>query len=365
MPWETPTLKQTRTLVRDMIRGALPGADANVPNSVLRVMSDNQGALCHLTLQYIDWLALQLIPDTAETEWLDRHGDIWLTNADGSTGRKVATLASGTATFTSDIGVSILIPLGMQLATQEITYETTEQFLTSANGEPTPGPIRALDPGKAGNQEPGTRLQLLTLVPVSGLNGQAIVESLDGGADEENDDDLRVRVLQRIRQPPMGGAQHDYVRWALAVPGVTRAWCAPLEMGIGTVTVRFLMDELRADNDGWPIYTDILTVTEYINTVRPVAVKDFWVLAPIKQHIDAYIKQLTPDTVDVRANIEASLQKMLRDLAKPGQTIYAAWKSFAIMNAPDVQSFQLVNNMDDIMESAGHMAVLGDIVYLP
>lgn len=99
MPWQTPTLSEVRSQVRDLIRGALPGADANVPNSVLRVLSDNQGALCHLTLQYIDWLALQLIPDTAETEWLDRHAYIWLVNADGSTGRKLATFAVGTATF--------------------------------------------------------------------------------------------------------------------------------------------------------------------------------------------------------------------------------------------------------------------------
>ena len=99
MPWSTPTLRDVRSLVRDAVNASLPGADANVPNSVLRVLSDNQGALCHLTLQYVDWLSLQLLPDTAETEWLDRHGDIWLVNADGSTGRKMATLASGTASF--------------------------------------------------------------------------------------------------------------------------------------------------------------------------------------------------------------------------------------------------------------------------
>ena len=96
MPWQTPNLKTVRGLVRDAIRGNLPGADASIPNSVLRVMSDAMGALCHLTLQFIDWLALQLLPDTAEHEWLDRHGSIWLTNSDGTTGRKMATLSIGT-----------------------------------------------------------------------------------------------------------------------------------------------------------------------------------------------------------------------------------------------------------------------------
>ena len=109
MPWSTPTLKAVRTQVRDYIAAVLPGADASVPNSVLRVLSDAMGALCHLCLQYIDWLALQLLPDTAETEWLSRHGAIWLVNADGSIGRKLATQAFGTANFIA-IGLPVVVP---------------------------------------------------------------------------------------------------------------------------------------------------------------------------------------------------------------------------------------------------------------
>ena len=46
VPWDTPTLKEVRSLVRDNVRASLPGADASVPNSVLRVLSDAQGGLC-------------------------------------------------------------------------------------------------------------------------------------------------------------------------------------------------------------------------------------------------------------------------------------------------------------------------------
>ena len=63
MPWATPTLRDVRSAVRDAVNGRLPGADANVPNSVLRVISDAMGALCHLVLQYVDWLSRQLLPD--------------------------------------------------------------------------------------------------------------------------------------------------------------------------------------------------------------------------------------------------------------------------------------------------------------
>ena len=356
MPWQTPTLKTVRSLVRDNVRASLPGADASVPNSVLRVLSDAQGGLCHLNLQYLDWLALQLLPDTAENEWLDRHGQIWLVNSDGSVGRKQATFASGFVAFSGTSGT--VIPLGTQLQGATVSYETTAEITLSSVA--TEAPVRALDPGSAGNVDTDEALMLLDLVP--GVDQNVIVVEITGGVDVENDDDLRFRVLHRIRNPPMGGALADYVTWALAVPGVTRAWAAP-EQGIGTITVRFLMDELRADDDGWPTPTDIETVAIYIDKMRPVTVKDCYVVAPIKQFVDVTIINIVPDETQVAGPIEANLREMLHQLAKPGQTIYAAWINYAIMNATGVQSFNLVTDHDVVMQSPGHMAVLGTILF--
>ncbi|WP_182869750.1 baseplate J/gp47 family protein [Bradyrhizobium diazoefficiens] len=369
MPWSTPTLRDVRSLVRDAVNASLPGADANVPNSVLRVLSDNQGALCHLTLQYIDWLALQLLPDTAETEWLDRHGDIWLVNADGSTGRKMAALASGTASFQGTIDGTVLpahtqlqsavgMPAGSDSPYEVVTYETLADIITSS-AAPVEGAIRALDPGSFGNLP--TDASLSITIPVPGVSTTAQVVALTGGTDDETDEQLRGRILRRIQQPPMGGAAHDYEAWALAVPGVTRAWTVANEMGIGTMTTRFLMDDLRADDDGWPRPEDIAAVADYIDKMRPVAVKDCYVVAPIKQFIDMTIADLVPDSEEVKAEIEASLRSMLKLMAAPGQTIFAAWVSYAIMNSPSVQSFRLVTDADYVMPSPGHMAVLGTI----
>jgi uncharacterized phage protein gp47/JayE len=134
-------------------------------------------------------------------------------------------------------------------------------------------------------------------------------------------------------------------------------------MGIGTVTLRFLMDDLRADNGGWPTPQDVIDVQDYIDSVRPVTVKDFWVEAPLQQYVDVAIGNLVPNTDAAKAEVEAALQEMLRENAAPGQTIFAAWKSYAIMGAPSVVSFDLVSNADDVMQSPGHMAVLRDITY--
>ncbi len=360
MPWQTPDLKTVRSLVRDSIQAYLPGADAMVPNSVLRVLSDNQGAVCHLTLQYLDWEALQLIPDTAEQEWLDRHGDIWLVNADGSTGRKSASFATGTVTLTGVAGTVVPANTQLSYSTTLFGYETTQQIYLAESQSETPVAVRALDPGSLGNLEAGTQLSVTD--SIFGLDGTATVVALETGTDEETDDELRARVLERIRQPPMGGANYDYVAWAKAVGGVTRAW-ANVEMGIGTITVRFMADNLRASNNGFPLDSDVQSVTNYINYKRPVTVKDCWVFAPIPEFIDVRIANLTPDDEATRAAIQQSLLNMLLLRAAPGQTIFSAWKYYAIMQVANVTSFDLQDSSDDVMPSIGHMAVLGNVFY--
>jgi uncharacterized phage protein gp47/JayE len=356
MPWSTPTLRTVRGLVRDSVNAALPGADATVPNSVLRVVSDSQGALCHLTLQYIDWLALQLMPDTAETEWLDRHGRIWLVNADGSVGRKLATLSDGSVSMTA-LSVPTLVPQYTPItSTTGVSFETLADTMVAV--EPTTVAVRALDPGTVGNLVTGTPLT----ITVPGITGTATVVELDHGTDDETDPQLRYRVLLRIQQPPMGGDATDYEQWTLAVAGVTRAWCFPQEMGIGTCTVRFMMDDLRAGNGGFPLPGDIDTVAAYLNTVRPVTVKDLFVESPIPYPINVHITNLESDTVATRAAITESLLVEFLQRTKPGLYWYRAWLDEGIINATGVDSYDL-NASDVTMPSPGYMPTLGDITY--
>jgi uncharacterized phage protein gp47/JayE len=357
MPWATPTLKEVRALTRDYVLTQL-GAKAMIPNSVLRIMSDSMAGLSHLVLLYIDWLSKQQLPDTAETEWLDRHGQIWLVNADGSKGRKAATFASGEVVFTGVTGT--IVPVGTLLsAAGGVQYQTTtEAIIGDSGGTAT---AVALTAGTVGNMADGQGLALTSAI--DGIDGTAtLYGDMTGGVDTETDDQLRERILRRIQQPPMGGAQYDYEAWALAVPGVTRAWAAP-EQGTGTITVRFLMDDLRASDDGWPTPQDIDTVSAYIDSKRPVTVKDCYVLAPIKQFIDITIASLTPDTTNTRGAIELAVRDMLFTKAAPGQTIYTSWVNYAIMSANGVQSFNLLTTADYVMPSLGHMAVLETILY--
>jgi uncharacterized phage protein gp47/JayE len=298
------------------------------------------------------------LPDTAETEWLDRHGDIWLTNADNTVGRKSATFATGVANFTGINGATL--PSGTRLGgpNADVSYETTEQ-ITIGQIE-TPCDISALDGGEIGNLVAGESLSLIT--PVAGVDSTAIVVTLDGGTNEEGDEDLRTRVLLRIREPPMGGDKTDYVQWTLSYPGVTRAWCNPLEMGMGTVTVRFMMDELRAADDGFPTPADVASVAAYLDTVRPVAVKDFFVEAPIPFPIDFAISGLATDDESTRADIEKSVKQMFMEKVEPGSPVYRSWIDEAISGALGEEHHELSYTTTQ-MPAPGYMGMLGIISY--
>jgi uncharacterized phage protein gp47/JayE len=263
---------------------------------------------------------------------------------------------------TGELGTPI--PSGSILnSSTGIQYQTTQQEFMGSG--PTAVPAMALVAGTDGNLLADAAIWFL--VPPPNIDTLVTVVSMDGGTDTETDDQLRVRVLKRIREPPMGGDKTDYEQWALAVAGVTRAWCAPLEMGMGTVTVRFMCDDLSATDNpmtsGFPTQTDVNTVSAYLDQVRPVAVKDIFVVSPLPQRCDIHISNLNPDSQSTRGAIADSVSQMLLNMSAPGQTIYAAWKSYAVMTAAGVVSFDLTNNIDDVMESPGHMGVLGDIFY--
>jgi uncharacterized phage protein gp47/JayE len=310
-------------------------------------------------LLYIDWLAKQLLPDTAEQEWLDRHGNIWLRNADGSIGRKLATFASGTVRVYGTINTVVPPFAVLRSAASGVSYQTTEQGIVGPDGT---GEIaaEALTPGAVGNLERDDILAFVDIV--DGVEGQASAVIMSSGIEEENDDQLRERVLFRIQKPPMGGDAEDYIRWALEVPGVTRAWSYPNEMGIGTVAVRFLMDELRANNHGIPNDDDILTVKCHLDKMRPVAVKNFFVVAPIPLFYDITITGLEKDDEAVRVRIEAAIKKMELRRAAPGQTMYRSWVDEAISGALGEDHHELVFGTTP-MPDVGHIPVLGTIYY--
>ena len=358
MPLLIPSLAETRALSRDSTIEALK-VDRIPGNSPAGVLSDGNAALAFQNFQYLQRLGVEFLPDFADEQMLLRWANIFLPG-----GRKAATYAVLSATVSGTSGT--VVPQGTQFSAGTLQFQSLADVTLGGTDVATPISIRALTAGIAGNLGAGTGLRFIAVI--SGVTSTAGITGITRyGVDIESIESLRDRVLFRIRKPPMGGDADDYVAWAREVPGVTRAWCAPNEMGPGTVTVRFLMDDLRASNGGYPTVDDIAVVRAHLDMVRPVTVRDLFVLAPTPQGLTIRVTNLHPDNASVRAAIESSIGAMLKERAAPAravngayvyaQTIYAAWVSEAISAADGVDYFDL-GFADTPMANAGCMASL-------
>lgn len=352
MPFARPTLTEVIERVLADLSSRVVGVDGAVlRRSVLGVLGRGLAGASHELHGHLEWIARQVIPDTADAEYLERWANIW------GVRRKAAEFAEGQVTFTGANGS--IIPEGTLVQRQDGARFETLADATIAAGAASVA-VRAQEAGAAGNTIAGATVTLLQ--PVSGVQANASVAAggLTNGSDTEDDDALRDRMRDRIQKPPQGGAANDYVRWALEVPGVTRAWLYPMEMGPGTVTVRFVRDD---DASIIPDAAEVDAVYDYIELVRPVTAELF-VVAPIAAPLDMTI-QINPNTAAVQAAIRAELEDLVRREAEPGGTILISHLREAVSTASGEFDSIIVSPSANVAHATGEIAVLGTITFEP
>lgn len=349
MPFNRPTLTDLIERAITDIETRLPGVDARLRRSNLNVLARVHGGAVHGLYGYLDFIARQVMVDTAESAFLERWAGVW------GVARKAAAKAVGDVTFTGTNGA--VIPAGTVLVRSDAAEFVTDDEVTISTGTATAA-VTAVAAGAAGNTEENAGLTLAS--PISGVNSSATVAEggLTAGTDAESDELLRERLLARIQQPPHGGADFDYVTWAKEVAGVTRAWVYPLELGPGTVTVRFVRDD---DDSIIPDAGEVTAVQDYIDARRPVTA-DVTVVAPVAVPLDFTI-ELTPDTAAVRAAVEAELLDLLRREAEPGGTILISHLREAISVAAGETDHVLTLPAADVTHDTGEIAVMGEITW--
>jgi uncharacterized phage protein gp47/JayE len=345
-----PTLSALITRVRADFDSRLPGADSRLPASVLDVLARSFSGAASGLYGYLDWLARQILPDTADDEQLARHAGIW-----GLT-RKAAVGAAGNVAITGIQGT--IIPAGTAFVRDDnVEYRSTGAVTLGVGA--TNAPVEEVAGGAAGDTAAGTILRFVA--PIAGVNAGATVQApgIVGGAVEEDDEALRARLLTRIRTPPTGGSRGDYERWALEVPEVTRAWVFPGWMGTGTVGVTFVLD---GRNDILPTEDDVDAVEAYLDPRRPVTA-NVVVFAPEPFPIDLRLR-LNPDTAETRAAVIAELDDFFARDAQPGGTIYISRLREAISIAAGETWHDLELPELDIVAAAGSLPVRGEVEWV-
>ncbi|PIR25600.1 MAG: hypothetical protein COX62_01400 [Deltaproteobacteria bacterium CG_4_10_14_0_2_um_filter_43_8] len=488
MPFNRPLLPSIVTRVQNDIREGL-GIASILRRSVEDAIAKAIAGVSHMLHGHLDWLSRQLIPDTAEDEFLERWASVW------GLSKKAATFARVEVKFTGDVGSIIPqntiirrsdnvdyqtdaegeIPAGV-VGAQEITDFTTLAdvggsldgtyfILYDADGSAgvwididnsgTPAPVQALqqdrnveittinandddatvaakiaavldvddawsanaianvltitdaqngvredaNPGDTffiinvtqqgvdeviegeiiveatavvaaenGNVVDGSILQLVA--PIVGVDANVTVnDTIQEAEDQETIEQLRERLLQRIQQPPAGGAVRDYVAWGLSIAGITRVWVGPGWFGLGTVAV-FVVED--GETNIIPDAAKVQEVQDYIDTVRPITA-DVIVFPPTPAPLDFMIA-LQPNTQAVRDAVTQELKDLIaRDAQVVGTfktpnlihdgTILLSRINEAISLAVGEEDHNLLAPVVNFQPNAGEIAVLGTITW--
>ena len=345
--FDRPTLQ----VLADRIRGDIltrMNADDVLRRSDAEVYARVEALAMHTLYGYVDWIKDQLFADTCSESMLERHATFW------KVPRKVAAAATGNATFSTAIGATI--PAGTLLrALDGVEYETTAS--ATAVSASTVVAVEAVSAGAAGNRASGQNLLLVQ--PIDGVQTTVVCGDLSGGADVEAVSAWRARILAAMRKPPAGGTENDYVQWALEVPGVTRAWAYALEMGLGTVVVRFVRDD---DVSLIPDAGEVAAVQAYIDALRPITA-DVTVVAPTASPVNFTIS-ITPDTAEVRAAVQAELEDLLLRESEPGGTLLLSHIREAVSLAAGETDSEVTVPAADVVKTTGQIATMGTITWV-
>lgn len=350
MPFARPTLQDLIDRAEAEFDARIPGADSRLRRSILSVLARALAGAVYGLYGFLDFLARQLFPDTAEREFLDRWSGIW------GVLRLAGAFAAGPVTVTGTNGTAV--PVGALLvradgAELEITIGGT------VSGGTATVTVTAVQAGTTGNTVAATALTFKN--PVAGIDAGAVVAAggIVGGEDAETDESLRARLLARIQQAPHGGSAADYVTWAKEIAGVTRAWCLPQQFGAGTVGVIFVRD----DDSGSiiPDAGELAAVQAYIDVRRPVTAV-VTVFAPTAVPL-AFTIHVEPNTQAVKEAVAAALADLIRREAEPGGTLLLSHIREAISQAVGENDYTMTAPSGNVTVTATQLTTMGVITW--
>lgn len=284
MPYTIPTFEAIRANYLRDVKNLDPQAhvDADSDNYI---RGSATASAAHGLYHHQNWIARQILPGTADPEYLEQHAALRgmtlkeATKADGK-----ITLAA-TADYVPAFGAGLAVTY---LHTDEDTGEKTPLSLLSTASwpggmAPEGGIVLTCEAAQAGSF-PALEGESVTLQSAPDGVASDAAATMYGGTDAETHAELLARLLFRMRNPPGGGTASDYVVWAMEVPGVSWAKCYPLRRGIGTVDVVILT------KGGVPGPQLIANAQAHVDEKRPVTCRDCMVFAPAVTLVDITAK---------------------------------------------------------------------------
>ncbi|MET3892771.1 putative phage protein gp47/JayE [Bosea sp. OAE506] len=368
MPWQSRSLKQHVTDAQRAFTANLPGADAALARNNLAPVARILAGFNYDLERFAAWAADQRFVATCDADQLDRHG----AEMKPAVPRKAASAARGPVTVTA-IGPVTLDTGAMLLRSDGAAFSVDAGIVLAGAGSATVQVTAAL----AGAD--GATAADAVLTAGSGLTGTATFAvasaGLGGAADPEADGAYRARLLFAKAFPEHAGAPPDWLRYTLAVPGVTRAFIEPLGQGRGTVVVYPFFDQTRPN--GIPLESDRAAVLAALEIAGPGAGLPV-VRIPQAVPVHVTVQNLAPDTPEVRQAVAAEIatsffvNSRVAGLATPHPSMpflatpaafSRSWIWQAVANASGEESHSITAPATNITLTAGQTAVPGTLTF--
>ena len=374
MPFIRPKLSDLRAQVAADITSGLPSADGLLRFSNLQITGKAVAGMAHLNFGYLDWIARQGVPFTSSGEFLFAWAALKGVFQNPAQAAVLTISLPGTPGAILNVNSSIS-------RSDSATYTVLATATVGAGGVVLVQAQSDL-PGSAGNADPNTQMSLGVSIP--GIQSSGVVTgTVTTGTDQELEDSVFNRMMAAYQSTPNGGSYSDYVNWALAVPGVTRAWCTPNGFGTGTVVVYVMFDIANASYHGFPQGTngisasdnrstsgnlatgDQLTVANSIYAVQPVTPM-VYLCSAISNPIPFTFTGLTGASTVVRAAIAAAITEIFLEQGSPkadGSIVALGDIESAISAISGTKGFVITSPLANLTNAAGYLPTLGVITY--
>lgn len=312
MPFKRDSLGATLDRIYANYVSLFKPLDKTPRQSLLKVFSAVDAGIYHQLLGDLDFLSLQLFPDTATGAYLREH---WSS--------RIPPLHAIAAK--GDVILSGLpnkpVPAGMVFkSVVGETYFTEKAYKLGADGTIT-ARVKAQDTGIKANLAEGEDLSIISAIP-AGIDSKAVVASggIVGGADAETDEEYLIRVLIQLRNPSRYGKEDDFASWAMdASPEVSAAWEYKNFGVFGSLLIQVINGN---QINGISPVSNIDEIKNYMNEVAPPIL--FEVRTPEIINLNPTVT--LPLAEDNHGNRELAVNRMkayMQILAKPGVSVTA------------------------------------------
>lgn len=345
MAFKTKTLSDLIRSTENALSVRFYGETTVLRKGVLKTLAAVVGG----ALFIMELLAARIWKDrfvsTCSVDCLDAFGTEY------SLPHKAPLYARGTATVSLLDGFSgAKLPRGTVLRDSLSGKEYEVPSDVSVTSESLEIPLVALDFGADSNLDSGAELSFRDNVP-DGLEDLATVVSVSGGLSVEVEidgavslwgetaEEYRARLLNRIQNPPAGGAKNDYYQWAMRFSFVSDAFVFANYPNTNSVSVA--LANYRTESVAVPESNVEEARSFILSDVRRPVTADARVFSvtPVPVQI---VASVAPYSQTVRDGVESALRAFFRKVS-PGSTVAFSDVEIAVLSNAPAKTFRITS----------------------